>query len=62
MTDKMKAEHLIITPNCQKMRGQDGVVDYVLDEMRKAIKGAIKGYGDKANYHVILEIERHKDE
>lgn len=55
----MIACHKIITPNCHKHRGSaKAAVVIALQDVERAVMGAIEGYGTKANIHIKVEIER----
>jgi len=55
----MIAKHKIITPNCHEVQGSpEKAIEIALHEIKQSVIDAVKGYGEEANIHIKVEIER----
>lgn len=52
------AQHAIITPTCRRNKGDAGALNEAFSRLRKQYEQSVEGWGDRANYHIKLEIER----
>jgi len=51
------AKHAIITPVC-RLKGDDMAFEEAVERLRQQYRQSVDGWGDGANYHLKLEIER----
>ncbi len=55
----IKAKHFIISDNCCKINGEDGAIDYSLQQIREEFIRLRKAWkGKEAKIHVAITIER----
>ena len=55
---RIVAQHAIITSTCRANHTDIGAFDEAVARLRQQYEQSVKGWGDKANYHLKLEIER----
>lgn len=55
---RIVAQHAIITPTCRANRSDIGAFEEAVARLRRQYEQSVEGWGDKANYHLKLEIER----
>lgn len=52
------AQHAVITPTCRANKTDMGAFDEAVERLRRQYLQSVEGWGDAANYHLKLELER----